>query len=240
MIDFLLEHYSLLIHSLEFLAVVTGIFCYKKYQDTTTKYFIWFLLVVTISSSLSYYPNYVRPDKALHFLIGTKFEKNHWWSTLYWKIGAIVFYAFYFYRVLKIPLFKNIIKYAGSFFFLFSFVYIAFHWDVFFYQFFPIISILGGVVILMCTVLYFIEILMSDKILEFYKSINFYISATIFVWWLIITPLSFYSVYYTYEVGKRFFDLDFAFLRMQIYLFTNIFMYLTFTFAFIWCRPENN
>lgn len=240
MIDFLLEHYSLLTHLLEFLAAVTGIFYYKKYRNTTAKYFIWFLLFIAISDTLCYYPAYVRPDEPLSFLIGTKFEKNHWWATLYWKIGAIVFYTFYFYKVLKTPLYKNIIKYSGSLFLVFSLIYIGFHWDTFFYQFFPTIRVFGAVIILLCAVFYFIEILLSDKILEFYKSINFYISATIFVWWLIITPLSFYSVYYTYEVGKSFFDLDFAFLRKQIYLFTNIFMYLTFTFAFIWCKPENN
>jgi hypothetical protein len=222
----------------EFLAAVTGLFFYKKYQDTAAKFFIWFLLIIAISDSLGNYVFYVRPGKVLSFLIGTKIEKNHWWYTIFWQIGAIIFYAFYFYRVLKTLLFKKIIKYVGTFFFLFSLVYIAFHWDKFFYQFFTGLELLGAVIILMCAVFYFIEILVSDKILEFYKSINFYISATIFFWWIIITPLSFYGVYYTYEVGKRFFDLDFVFLRFQIYLFANIFMYLTFTFAFIWCRPE--
>lgn len=225
---------------MEFLAAVTGLFYFKKYQDTAAKYFIWFLLVVAISDTIGNYTNYVRPDKFLSFLIDTKFEKNHWWATLYWDIGAIMFYVFYFNRVLKTSLFKYIIRYSGYFFLIFSFIYIAFHWNMFFYQFFTVLELLGSLIILMCAVFYFIEILVSDKILEFYKSINFYISATIFIWWLIITPLSFYNVYFTYEVGKKFFDLDFLFLRFQIYLFANIFMYLTFTFAFIWCRPERD
>jgi hypothetical protein len=229
----------LLTYSLEYLAAVTGIFYYKKYQDTATKYFIWFLLIVAISDTSCFYTFYVRPNEALDFLVGTKIEKNHWWVTIYWKVGAILFYTFYFYRVLKKTYFKNILKYAACIFFMFSAIYIALHWEAFFNQFFPIISVLGALIILLCAVFYFIEILISDKILDFYKSINFYISATIFVWWLIITPLSFYGAYYAYDVGKGHFDLDFASLRKQIYLFTNMFMYLTFTFAFIWCRPEN-
>ena len=240
MIDFLLEYYRTITFSIEILAAVTGLLLYKKYKCTAAKYFIWFLLIVTIFEIIGGYTKYVRPDQFLSFLIGTKFEKNHWLSTIRWKIGAIMFYVFYFNQILKTPLFKNIIKYAGTFFFVFSIIYIGFHWDAFFYQFFSIISVLGAAVILLCAMLYFIEILNSDNLLAFYKSINFYISAAIFIWWLIITPLSFYSTYFTYEVGKRFFDLDFVFLRNQIYLFTNIIMYLTFIFAFIWCRPEND
>lgn len=240
MIEFLLEYYTSLTFALEFLAALTGVFFYKKYQNTPVKYFIYFLIFVALSDSLGYYTHYVRPDKALSFLIGTKFEKNHWWSTLHWDIGAILFYTFYFYKTLRFLLYKNIIKYIGYFYFLFSIICVALNWEHFFIQFFTIFDVLGAIIIFLCSVFYFIEILMSDKILEFYKSMNFYISATIFIWWLIITPLSFYSVYYTYEVGKNFFDLDFVSLRRQIYLFSNIFMYLTFTFAFIWCKPENN
>jgi len=238
MIDFLLKHYSLLTHMLEFLAAITGVFYYKKYKDEAAKYFVFFLVIIAFSDYLCTYSYYVKPNKALNFLIGTKFEKNHWWSTLYWDIGATLFYAFYFYRVLKTHLFKNIIKYFGYGFFVFSLIYVALNWEPFFYQFFTVFDVLGAIIICTCSVFYFVEILVSDKILEFYKSMNFYISATIFIWWLIITPLSFYSVYYTYEVGKKFLDLDFASLRKQIYLFSNMLMYLTFTFAFIWCRPE--
>lgn len=240
MIDFLLSHYATLTRSLEFLAAITGILYYKKYQRTAAKYFIFFLVFVAICESLCTYTYYVRPDRFLNFLIGTKFQKNHWFSTLYWVIGAVLFYSFYFYKVLKTDLYKKIIKYISYGFLIFSSIYIACHWEKFFFQFFTVFDVLGAIIICTCSILYFIEILVSDKILEFYNSINFYISATIFIWWLIITPLSFYSVYFTYEVGKNFFDLDFVHLRWQIILFSNIFMYLTFTFAFIWCKPENN
>ncbi|WP_246067716.1 hypothetical protein [Changchengzhania lutea] len=224
---------------MEFLAAVTGIFCYKKYKETAAKYFIYFLIIIAISDSLNYYTFYVRPNKALSFLIGTKFEKNHWWSTLYWDIGTILFYVFYFFKVLKKHLFKSIIKYSGFTFLMFSLVYIALNWDLFFVQFFTVLDVLGAIIIIMCSVFYFIEILISDKILEFYNSINFYISVTIFIWWLIITPLSFYNVYFTYNIETSFLDMDFVLLRKQIFLYSNIFMYLTFTFALIWCQPES-
>ena len=117
---------------------------------------------------------------------------------------------------------------------------ILFNWDAYFYRFFPIISISGAVVIFLCTVFYFIETLNSNRILTFYKTINFYISAAIFIWWLIITPLVFYDVYFTYEIGNPNRDWSFLFLRWQIYMFANIVMYITFTLALIWCKPQKN
>jgi hypothetical protein len=238
--DFLLENYSIITHSVEFLAAITGVFYYKKYKNVVAKYFIFFLIFVSICDFLGGYVYYVRPDKFLNFLIGTKIQKNHWFSTLSWDIGAVLFYSYYFFKILQTRIYKKIIKYVACGFFLFSIIYIAFHWEQFFYQFFTVLDVLGAIVICLCSILYFIEILVRDKILEFYKSISFYISATIFIWWLIITPLTFYSEYFTYEVGKNFYDLDFVSLRRQIYLLANIFMYLTFTFAFIWCKPEKN
>ena len=77
------------------------------------------------------------------------------------------------------------------------------------------------------------EILLSDTILVFYKSINFYISVAILIWWLIITPIVFFEKYNTTS------DWDYVFLKWQIKLFANICMYLTFTFALIFCKPEN-
>lgn len=240
MIDFLLKHYSFITHALEFLAAITAVFYYKKYKNVAAKYFIIFLLYVAICDSACYYTFYVRPNEALSFLIGTKFQKNHWFATLYWVIGAIIFYGFYFYKILKTPLYKNIIKYSVYIFLIFSLIYIALNWELFFVKFFIVLDVLGAIIILMCSIFYFFEILKYDKILEFYKSINFYISLTVFIWWLIITPLSFYSVYYTYDVGKNFLDLDFVTLRRQIFLFSNIFMYLTFTLALIFCKAEND
>lgn len=238
--EFLLKNYSFLTYSVEAMAAFTGVFLYKKYKNSHTKYFIFFLVYLTICDFLGGYTWYVSAEEFLSLLIGTVFEKNHWWSTLYWKIGAIVFFSYYYYKILRTNLFRRIIKFLGYSFFIFSIVYIIFNWQEFFKQFFSIIEILGAIIIFSCTVFYFLEILQSDKILTFYKSLNFYISFTIFIWWLIITPLTFYDIYFTYEVGNPNRDWNFMFLRWQIYLFANIFMYSTFTFALICCRPQND
>lgn len=81
---------------------------------------------------------------------------------------------------------------------------------------------------------YLLELLASEDILKFHKSINFYIAITVLLWYVITTPVSFYGVYFSGD------DWNFIFLRWQIYFFANVFMYLTFTFALIWCNPQKN
>ncbi|WP_248723065.1 hypothetical protein [Seonamhaeicola sp. ML3] len=238
--DFLLNNYILLTHSVEAIAALTGVFLFNIYNKGVVRYFIYFLVCLTICDLLNWYTRFVNTEKILSFLVGTLIEKNYWWSTLYWKIGAIMFFAFYYRKILKSYFFKNIIKYSSYLFFCFSIGYILLNWNAFFTSYFPIISILGAIIIFLCTIFYFIELLQSDKILTFYKSINFYISAAIFIWWLIITPIVFYDNYTSYTVGVYERDFDYIELRRLIYISANIFMYSTFTFVLIFCKPENN
>lgn len=216
------------------MAALTGVFLFKAYKYTATKYFICFLMYLTICDIIGEYKYLVDDGRCLSFLQSTVFSTNHWWTTSYWNIGAILFFAFYYNKILKTNVFKRIIKLSGYAFFVFSIIYIANKWESFFNTFFPVISILGAVIIFLCSVFYFIEVLQSDKLLTFYKSLNFYISVAIFIWWLIITPLVFYDLYHSND------DWNFIFLKWQIYLFANIFMYSIFTFALIYCKPEPN
>ena len=238
--EFLVENYSLLTYFVEVMAALTGVILFGKYKNTFIKYFIFFLVYLTFCDTISNYTKYVKEGEILYFLIGTLIEKNYWLSTIYWKIGAILFFAFYYNKILKTKYFKEIIKYASLIFFIFSITHILLNLEAFFVSFFPIISILGAVIVFLCTVFYFIEILQNEEVLTFYKSLNFYISVAIFIWWLIITPIVFYDNYTSYEVGVYERDWDYINLRRLIYLFSNIFMYSTFTFALIYCKPEKN
>ncbi|MCF7560837.1 hypothetical protein L3X39_09320 [Sabulilitoribacter multivorans] len=238
--EFLLKNYTLLTHSVEVIAAFTGVVLLKKYKSKHNRYFIFFLVYVVILEFIGDYSKFVHPNRSLSFLVGTRIEKNHWLFTSGWSIGAIMFFAFYYRKILKTRIFKKIIELSSYSFLVISIIYILFNWNRFFYTFFQTISILGALVIFLCAVLYFIETLNSNKILSFYKSLDFYITSAIFIWWLIITPIDFYDVYFTYEIGNPNRDWDFMFLRWQIYLFANILMYSTFTFALIWCKPEND
>jgi len=231
--EFLKQNYSLITHSVEFMAAVTGILLFKKYNKTAAKFFIAFLIYLLVCDIFAGYTWHVYNDGVFSFLKGTVFERNYWWTTLTWFIGAITFFTFYYNKILKTLLYRKLIKYVGVLFLLISLVYIAIHWEDYFVKYFVFINVFGALVILLCVTLYFIEILKSEQILTFYKSLNFYISAGILLWWLIITPLVFYNMYFSSA------DWDFVVLQDTIYILSNILMYSTFTFGLIYAKPEH-
>ncbi|MEP5338316.1 MAG: hypothetical protein ABJL44_09865 [Algibacter sp.] len=232
--EFLKQNYYLLTHSIEFLAAITGLFVYNKYKFTAAKYFIWFLWYLSIGDQLGSYVQYIGDSNFLHFLKGTVFAWNYWWYTLFWEIGAILFFTFYFYKILRNKKFSSIVKFLGIAFFVVSVSVIVFNLDQFFTGYFDSINIIGAFIIFIVVIFHFIEILNSNVILSFHKSINFYISGTILIWWLVTTPLVFYEIY---NFNR---DLNFNLLKKEIYLLANLFMYLTFTFALIWCKPQKD
>ena len=236
--EFLRENYSLLTHAVEIMAAITGLLLFNRYKHSAARYFIFFLVYVSLVELIGSYPGcFAKYEFLSDFkdaVKGTVFERNRWWFTIFWTIGSAMFFSFYYRKVLKTKLYIKIIKFSSILFFISSIIYIATHWYAFFNSSISFIRIFGAFVIILCVILYFIEILKSDTILTFYKSIDFYISTTLLIWFLVTTPLVFYDVYSSTA------DWDFVILKWQIKLFANIFMYSTFTIALIWCKPQNN
>lgn len=231
--DFFLSNYILITRIVEFSAAGTGLILFKKYSHTSAKYFIWFLVYVALIEVVGSYAQYIDTFSFLEFLGDTRFRTSHWCATIFWNIGSALFFSFYYIKILKNKVFKSIVKVNCLLFMMVSVISIIINWDTFFDEFSPFITVYGAIVILLCVSFYLIEVLQNDKAIMFYKSINFVISCALFIWFIIITPLVFYHAYFTTA------DWNFVFLRWQIFLFANILMYLTFTFAFIYSEPED-
>lgn len=234
--DFLLKHYTLLNDSVIIMAAIAAITCYKKFKNTHVKYFIYFLVYVALVDFLGGYRSFVADyeifSSARDQIKGTFFENSYWWFTLFWYIGSAVFFSFYYYNLIKNKRLKLIIKIGCLLFLLMSFYLILIDLDRFSNAYINPINIIGAILILMSVSFYFIEILSSNQVLGIGKSINFILSAALFIWWLIITPLIFYDLYFSIS------DIEFVSLRKLTYLYSNIFMYTTFTIGLIISKPE--
>lgn len=237
MVNFFKENQFIIFKGVEILAAVTGLCLYAKYKFTPAKYFIWFLVYVVFIENIGSYPRILSIYESLsHYndmIQGTIFQTNRWWYTIFWSIGSILFFSFYYYKILINRLNKDILKISTILFVICTLVIILNNGMRFFNTVLPSISVLGFIIIIECVVFYFIETLNSDKILNFYKSLNFYISAVILIFWLVKTPLSFYEIYY------RKIDMDYVNLRGNINLFIISFMYLTYTIGLIVSYPES-
>lgn len=232
MLDFISKNSPFIYLALEVLAAVTGIIYFKKYKNTKAKYFIYFLIYIVLIVSLGNYTYLVKDNGILDFLDGTLIEKNHWWFNLFWNILGVAFYGWYYLQILGNHLHIRMLKFSLIFFLVFSCFIIVLYWKEFFMTSFASINVLGALIILQCVFYYFLEILQSDKILTFYKSLNFYITCAILVLWLIQTPLVFFQSYF----GVL--DMDYVNLRDYINLIIITFMYVSFTIGIIVSNPD--
>ena len=139
---------------------------------------------------------------------------------------------FYYSKILKNKTYQTTVIIIGSVNFIIAVIYIVFNIDAFFIKFLPLLNVLACISILVGTIFYFIELLQSNKILNFYIFLDFYISIALFFWWIVTTPVIFYGVYNSFE------DLDFVLLKWQIFLFSNVLMYLIFAFGLLISKTE--
>lgn len=232
--DFFRQNYLFLTRLLFFSTAIIGVLNYKKYKGTIVTKFIYFLVFIVFIELIANYPRYLIYFNKYYLLDGFLIKRNYWWYTITWTIGSALFFSYYYQKLIKTKVLKYILR--SLFWLMVSIILITLIVDYKqLFSSFPIVfEISCFLVIVLSVICYFIEILQSDNILNFYKSINFYVSSAILFWWLIITPLIFYEVYYSTS------DWDYMILKWQIKLFANFVMYLTFSVALIWCKPQNS
>tara|TARA_R110002012_G_scaffold319023_1_gene538495 strand:+ start:45533 stop:46237 length:705 start_codon:yes stop_codon:yes gene_type:complete len=217
---------------LEVLAAMTGLIFFSKYKHTVAKYFVYFLIYIVVFNVIGIYTIFVKNNGFLSFLDNTLLEKNYWWYTLCWSILSVAFYGWYYFKILENINHKKLLKFSLYIFLFYSVFVIIFNWKQFFNAGFVSIKVFGGIIILQCVFYYFLEILQSDKILTFYKSLNFYITCSILISWLVQTPLVFFEHYF------GLLDMDYVNLKYFIDLIVITFMYLSFTIGIIVSNPD--
>ena len=98
--EFLEQNYALITHFVIISAAVTGIFCLKKYKNVPVRLFIYFLIYVALVELIGNYPTKFREWDIFYLIEGTLFERNYWWFTIFWSIGAILFFTSYYQRII--------------------------------------------------------------------------------------------------------------------------------------------
>lgn len=215
----------------EIIAAITGLLLLKKYKKTVAKYFIFYLVYVVFFVIIGRYSYWVRKGP-LEFLQGTLLEANYWWFTICWSIISTLFFSWYYLKILKNDKSKIVLKFSTIVFFIVSVTSVLLTLPDFFKGNINTIEILGAFIILECVFFYFMEVLQSDKILKFYKSLTFYISCAILLLKLIQTPLIFFQPYF------RTADMDYVNLRNLINVLVISFMYITYTIGLIVSNPD--
>jgi hypothetical protein len=231
--EFLKNNYFLITHSVEFLAAATGFVCYRYYKSTAAKYLIYFLVYAFIIDLIGRYPKHLRSIELFQFIENTKIEENYWWYLIFWMGGLSSFITLINYKIVDKLIYKKVLKYLYFVYLLQFLIYSIFNFDALFSPSEKFLKIISIWMIIVAVTVYLLEILQSNKIVEFYKSIYFYINVVVFIWTIITGPMIFYEIYFSTA------DWNFIILKWQIYLSINVFFYLTLALALVYCRTKN-
>jgi len=189
-------------------------------------YFLWFTLLIEILglySPLAYFTKY----EYFGFVKGTLFERNIWIYNVY-TLVSFSFFIYYLMSFVERDFIKKrsniiIITYLtiGVLNLLFS--------DVFF-KADSIYTVTIGTILLLCSIIiFYFELLRSDKIINLKKYLPVYISIGVLVHYLCVTPLDIFSRYF--KANNELF----VAVKANFLLATNIFMYSIFIIGFLVC-----
>jgi len=234
--EFLAEYDFVLNIGIELLAALVGLLMYNKFKSTKVKYFIWFLWYVVFIDLIGWMPYFSYKYESFNWINdytkGTLFYRSYFWYTLFWSIGSALFVSLYFRSIIEDEYFKKVIKLSTYLFIILCVIYLPVNYSVYYNGESYLIKFSGVLLTVLSTSLYLAEVLMSHKIINFYKSVHFYVASVFFIFFLIKTPITLYESYYTLEDG------DYVFLRDVIILLCNMFMYITFIFSLVFCKPQ--
>ncbi len=200
----------------EFIAAISGIIYYKKLKNSYWKWFVWYLVFIFCAEVFS---KFVLND----FLILKKYYYNFFvipieFLFLYWLYGC-----------------KSLAN-KKLFFIIAIFYAVGLVFNVLFFDVFKSISsvnyILGTLLLMIMIVLEFRQQIKSDKIIYFKENMMFYINFGIILFY--ISTLPFYAFNKVlYEQSRNLWNNYSTFT-----LSADIIMYLLFSAAFIWGKPN--
>lgn len=232
MLDYLVS--NLPIFLLEFLAALAGTLYIKKNENPGYEFrlivaFLWlsfFVEITALYTLVAYYTEY----EYFGFVQNTNFRRNFWLYNIRNIIEYLV-YIIFFFNQLKSSGFKKIMRYI-AFLFIPAMILNLIFSGVYFEAYSQFTSLLSTFMYVTLILRYFYEMLQSEEILYFYRSMPFYISTGVLLWYLAITPFIIYSKYYERP------NMEFVEIQRLTFFIMNIFFYSWFIFGFIFCSSK--
>ncbi|WP_299335430.1 hypothetical protein [uncultured Psychroserpens sp.] len=232
--DFLLNNYSVITKSVELIAAVFGTLYLKKNKNSVLKIFVYYLWLTFFVELIGEYSEIMQNNYDYSWYISFKnsvFCTNSWLYNIYsyLAIGMIgIFYS----NMMSTKTSKIIIRTVIITYSLFVLIFFTIT-DAFFTSSLPYDMIFGTIIICIYVILYFIELMRNDEILEFYKLPSFYVSIGLLMWYICVMPLFIYDGYF------KAINTNFIKFRYLLLLIINIFTYLCFAFGFWYALYSN-
>ncbi|WP_156888609.1 hypothetical protein [Christiangramia echinicola] len=213
---------------MELIAAVAGSIFLTKTNRENSDYkifvrFLWSVLLIDILggyAALAYFSNY----ELFGFIKGTPFVRNEWYFNIV-EVYFILIYTYLFRSQLSGRRMKYLLKWSMMGYLIIAVLnmYLS---DDFFTGDLMLNDMLGAFLIVLSVFFYFFDMMISDKVLTFYKNLFFYVAIGVTISYLVRVPISIYGAYFN-ERNDAFLELFYDLVR-----YTNIFMYSMFAMGF--------
>ncbi|MCA0133184.1 hypothetical protein [Winogradskyella alexanderae] len=218
-----------IIHIIELIAAIAGSIYYLKTKDKILKPFVWYLWFVVFVETVGMY-GYIMQwnfDNELFIkLKNSAFCENRWLYNTF-AFVSLLFYWFFYNSIISDKKSKGLLDVLGILYVVFTLGFFIVT-DGFFVKQIPYDAFLETLFIFVAVILYYRQLLIGENVLYFYREPLFYVSTSLLLWHLIITPLVIFDGYFNL-INKRFIGF-----RMNYLLFTNIILYSCYTFGFLY------
>lgn len=213
----------------ELITAVAGIIYLKtnriiRIDDRLLVYYFVFIFVFDLFAISYGLYGHVYDFKYLEFVRGTPFESHFWIYNILTIITTTAFTSYFVLQLESSGWKKIILGVTGVF--IITTIISYFQNDVFFVATSPYAFIFGAFLISFAIGIFYLELISSDRILNFRSYLALYISIGLLVYKLSITPLFIFQSY----IGI---SEDFRIVYNWVLKAGNIFMYSVFTFGFI-------
>jgi len=207
------------------ISAIIGTLYFSKYKKTSIKYFLYLLWYITITEFLG---PYLTENNFLTFKDENGIKYNLWIYNLLEIVTFITLMYIYFKSIINSK-YRNWIKIFCS-----SYIGVSIlNWLLlqnFLREWSELPYVYGSIVIIVIIIFYFIELLQSEKLIQFHKILLFWISIGLLLFHTGVIPFSIKINGYALIPGVHK-----LFLIVYVLAIT---MYLTFTFGFIWSKKE--
>ncbi|WP_431135609.1 hypothetical protein [Psychroserpens mesophilus] len=225
--EFLYENRSYITKFFEITAAVFGSVYLHRTKNQKLKIFVVFLWITVTVEVLGYYKTILQNNYDYSWFISWKnseFCQNSWLYNIY-SFLAIGFLGVFYTDLISNTTSKLFIRLIVIIYSVFTLFYYTLT-EAFLGYGLPYDNILASIIVSIYVILYFVELMNSDFILQYYKLPSFYISVALLLWHLCATPLFIYNNYFLP------FNTEFVNFRTLLLLYINIFTYSCITFGF--------
>ena len=190
--------------------------------------FVWFLWLTLLVDTSGFYnvAAYYSDYEYFSFIKDTRFVHTYWLFNPYHLIAYVAFQSFFIAQINSEKLRK--ILWVILIVFIISAILNLILSGIFFTSYSAFTAIGGTVILVFLIGLFFYQILRSNRILNFYKDLAFYIAIGALIWHVSITPLFIYNKFGIMNTSPEFVNFYKILLSVM-----NAFMYGSFTAGFI-------